>query len=111
MTKLEKIDQQEQKMREKIVEMQNQLKQIDGQRTEQENLQIIQQVRALKLSHEELYAFIHGRTIPAMLAGAIDNTVEPETIYSRRNKKRNALSDDSENTNFEREDIADEEQQ
>ncbi len=60
MNKLEKFDQQEQKTRDKIAALQAILKQIDGQRTEQENLQIVQQVRALKLSRDELYAFLGG---------------------------------------------------
>jgi len=90
MNKLEKIDRQEQKTREKIAAMQAILKQIGGQRTEQENLQIVQQVRALRLSRDELYAFINGGELPASLAGAIagDNTAEPETVYSRRGRTR-----------------------
>lgn len=97
--------------------MQALLKQIDGKRTEQENLQIIQQVRALKLSRDELYAFISGGDIPATLAGAIGgaNTSEPETIYSRRGKKRNTepeaeTTDGYTTTNFESEGINNEEQ-
>ena len=96
MTKLEKIERDAQKARERIAAMQAILKQIDGKRTEQENLQIIQQVRALKLSRDELYAFITGGDIPATLAGAFggaDTTTEPETIYSRRGKKRNNTQD------------------
>jgi len=96
MKKLEKIARQEQKTRDKIVALQAILKQIDGVRTEQENLQIIQQVRALKLSREELYAFIGGGELPAMLAGAIggadtteqDGSRLQETIYSRPDRKR-----------------------
>jgi len=90
MNKLEKIDRQEQKTREKIAAMQAILKQIDGQRTEQENLQIVQQVRALRLSRDELYAFISGGALPASLAGAIagGDAPEPEAIYSRRGRKR-----------------------
>jgi hypothetical protein len=95
MNKLEKIELQEQKTREKIAALQGILKQIDGQRTEQENLQIVQQVRALKLSRDELYAFITGGEIPATLAEAItggepaaETNAEPETIYTRRDKKR-----------------------
>jgi len=89
MNKLEKIDRQEQKTREKIAAMQAILKQIDGQRTEQENLQIVQQVRALRLSRDELYAFISGGALPASLAGAIagGDAPEPETVYSRRSRK------------------------
>ena len=121
MTKLEKIEQQEQKTRERIAEMQAMLRQIDGQRTEQENLQIIQQVRALRLSRDELYAFITGGDIPATLAGAVggaDATAEPETIYSRRGKKQHTESEtpdndnlygETENTNFESEDMSNEE--
>ena len=108
MTKLEKIEQQEQKTREKIAEMQAMLKQIDGQRTEQENLQIIQQVRALKLSREELYAFIHGKSMPGVFTGTVDTAAETETIYSRRDTKHNNIFDDNEN-NDESEDVSNEE--
>ena len=96
MTKLEKIERDAQKARERIVAMQSLLKQIDGKRTEQENLQIIQQVRALKLSRDELYAFITGGELPLSLAGALSGADtgeaperETETIYSRHSKKRN----------------------
>jgi len=125
MNKLEKIDRQEQKTREKIAAMQAILKQIDGQRTEQENLQIIQQVRALRLSRNELYAFINGGELPASLAGAItgaNTTAEPdggrlpETIYTQRGKSRRHEPDtvtpegDTETTtNFESEGINNEE--
>jgi len=91
MKKLEKIARQEQKAREKIAAMQALLKQIDGQRTEQENLQIVRQIRALNLSRDELYAFMSGGELPPALAGVIagDYTAaEPEQIYSRRDRKR-----------------------
>jgi len=92
MKKLERIAHQEQRTREKIAAMQALLKQIDGQRTEQENLQIVQQIRALKLSRDELYAFLSGGELPPALAGAIvgpdaDTAAEPERIYSRRDRK------------------------
>jgi len=90
MKRLEQIARQEQKTREKIAAMQALLRQIDGQRTEQENLQIVKQIRALKLSREELYAFMSGGELPAALSEAISgsDTAEPEHIYSRRDKKR-----------------------
>jgi hypothetical protein len=90
MNKLEKIERQEQKTREKIAAMQAILKQIGNQRTEQENLQIVQQVRALKLSRAELYAFLSGGQLPPLLAGAIAGADAPEAepIYSRRGKQR-----------------------
>jgi len=94
MNKLEKIELEAQKAREKIAAMQAILKQIDGKRTEQENLQIIQQVRALKLSRDELYGFLNKGEIPASLMSAVTSPTEPdggrlpETIYSRRDKTR-----------------------
>jgi len=114
MNKLEKIDQQEQRTREKIAALQSALKQIDGQRTEQENLQIIQQVRALKLSRDELYAFLDGGELPAQLAGAVGGSgAEQETIYSRRGKTRinepDAETADGDISNFESEGIDSEE--
>ena len=88
MNKLEKIELDAQKAREKIAAMQAILKQIDGKRTEQENLQIIQQFRALKLSRDELYGFLNNGEIPASLMAAVTPPAGPETIYSRREKPR-----------------------
>lgn len=92
MNKLEKIEIEAQKAREKIAAMQAILKQIDGKRTEQENLQIIQQVRALKLSRDELYGFLNAGELPASLAAAFSGDTaaapEPEPIYSRRERAR-----------------------
>ena len=88
MNKLEKIELEAQKAREKIAAMQAILKQIDGKRTEQENLQIIQQVRALKLSRDELYGFLNAGEMPTSLAAAVTPPTEPETIYSRRERTR-----------------------
>ena len=94
MNKLEKIELEAQKAREKIAATQAILKQIDGKRTEQENLQIIQQVRALKLSRDELYGFLNKGEIPASLMAAVTPPADPdggrlpETIYSRREKPR-----------------------
>jgi len=90
MKKLEQIERQEQKTREKIAALQDILKDIGKQRTEQEDLQIIQKFRALKLSREELYAFIGGGELPPVLAAAVGNATAnaPEVIHSRRDKKR-----------------------
>jgi len=71
MKKLEKIARQEQKAREKIAAMQARLKEIDEQRIEQENLQIVQQVRAFKLTREQLRAFVESGAMPASFSGAI----------------------------------------
>ena len=88
MNKLDKIERDAKNAREKIAAMQALLKQIEGQRTEQENLQIVQQIRALKLSRDELYVFLNNGKLPTGSAGAIgdDAAPEPETIYSRQNR-------------------------
>ena len=117
MNKLEKIELEAQKAREKIAAMQAILKQIDGKRTEQENLQIVQQVRALRLSREELYAFLNGGALPAALTEQTEPTVEPETIYSQPRRERTrhhepdatAPDTDNDTTNFESEGIKNEE--
>ena len=114
MNKLEKIEREAQKAREKITAVQALLKQIEGQRTEQENLQIIQQVRALKLSRDELYAFLHSGELPASLTGLAAPLAEPETIYTQRERTRRSKPDsepenDAETTNTESEDMSNEE--
>jgi type II secretory pathway pseudopilin PulG len=117
MKKLEKIDRQEQQTREKIAALQSLLKQIDGARTEQENFQIIQQFRSLKLSKDELYAFLGGGVLPPVLTGAIiGNTEPPQTIHSRRGGTRRNEPEitetpdaDTENTDNESEDLNNEE--
>ena len=71
MTKLEKIDREMQKAQEKLAAMQAKVKEVDEQRIEQENLQIVQQIRALKLTREQLRAFVESGAMPASLSGAI----------------------------------------
>ena len=125
MRKLEKIDQQEQRAREQIAALQALLKQIDGKRTEQENLQIVQQIRALKMSRDELYAFLNDGALPASLAGLAalptepDGGRQPESIYTRREKPHRNEPEvtpdtepeaDTETTNTESEGMNDEEQ-
>ena len=56
--KLDKIEKEMQRTRDKISELQARLKELDGQKTEQENLQIVQLVRSMRLSPQELKAFL-----------------------------------------------------
>ena len=56
--KLVKIEREMQKTREKIAEYQNRLKELEAQKTECENLQIVQLVRSLRLSPQELKTFL-----------------------------------------------------
>ena len=89
MKKLEQIERHEQKTREKIAALQDILKDIGKQRTEQEDLQIIQKFQALKLSRDELYMFLGGGELPPVLAAALGSTTAtPEVIYSQSGKKR-----------------------
>ena len=60
MNKIERLDREIQKTREKITEYQNKLKELTAQKTEAENLQIVQLVRAMRLTPQELTAMLSG---------------------------------------------------
>jgi len=81
MARLEKIERNIERAQEKIAEWQARLKELDGQRTEQENIEIVGAVRALKLTREELFAFIRGGTLPLAMQEA---AAMPAVRYSRR---------------------------
>ena len=68
MSKIERIDREIQKTREKITEYQNKLKGLEAQKTEAENLEIVQLVRAMRLTPAELTAMLSGGGIPGMAA-------------------------------------------
>ena len=76
MNKIERIDKEIAKTREKITEYQNKLKGLEAQKTEAENLQIVQLVRAMRLTPAELNAMLSGGGIPGMTA-ATDYPEEP----------------------------------
>ena len=63
MTKLEKIDKELEKSREKAAEWQAKIKDLEKERQEEENSKIIQAVRSLKLTPSELAAFFSNPTI------------------------------------------------
>ena len=64
MSKIERIDKEIQKTREKITEYQNRLRGLEAQKTEAENLQIVQLVRSMRLTPQELTAMLAGGGIP-----------------------------------------------
>ena len=66
--KIERIDKEIAKTREKITEYQNKLKGLEAQKTEAENLEIVQLVRAMRLTPQELNAMLSGSGIPGMNA-------------------------------------------
>ena len=65
-TKIERIDREIQKTREKIAEYQEKLKALEAQKTEAENLEIVQMVSAMSMTTEQLSAMLSGGTRPGM---------------------------------------------
>ena len=66
--KIDRINKEIAKTREKITEYQNKLKGLETQKTEAENLEIVQLVRAMRMTPQELNAMLKGDTIPGMTA-------------------------------------------
>ena len=71
--KIERIDQEIAKVREKIAEYQEKLKALEAQKTEAENLEIVQMVRALRMPPTQLSAMLSGGTVPGSCAGVMRN--------------------------------------
>ena len=65
-SKIDRIEKEMQKTREKITEYQNRLKELAMQKTEAENLQIISLVRSMRLTPQELTAMLSGNGIPGI---------------------------------------------
>ncbi|WP_070043243.1 DUF4315 family protein [Robinsoniella peoriensis] len=65
MTKLEKIDKELEKSREKAAEWQVKVRDLEKQRQEEENSMIVQAVRSMKMTPAELLAFLDN---PAAIA-------------------------------------------
>ena len=78
MSKIERIDREIQKTREKITEYQNKLKGLEAQKTEAENLEIVQLVRAMRLTPQELNAMLSGSGIPGMNAAHVTKAADYE---------------------------------
>ena len=66
--KIDRINKEIAKTREKITEYQNKLKGLEAQKTEAENLEIVQMVRAMRMTPEQLSAMLSGGRIPGMAA-------------------------------------------
>ena len=79
--KIERIDQEIAKTREKIAEQQEKLKDLEAQKTEAENLEIVQMVRALRLTPEQLNAMLSGGVVPGMAAASTDYPEQEEIDY------------------------------
>ena len=64
-SKLDRIERDIEKTKSKIAEMQKQLRVLEAQKTEQENLQIIQLVRGLNMKPEEFATFLRSGAMQA----------------------------------------------
>ena len=80
-TKIERIDREITKTREKIAEYQEKLKTLEAQKTEAENLEIVQMVRALRLTPEQRNATLSGGTVPGMAADSADHNEQEDTAH------------------------------
>ena len=87
MSKIERIDREIQKTREKITEYQNKLKGLEAQKTEAENLQIVQLVRAMKLTPQELNTMLSGGGIPGMNAAPATEAADYEEQEDNADEK------------------------
>ena len=70
--KIDRIDKEIEKTHKKITEYQNRLKGLEAQKTEVENLQIVQLVRSMHLTPQELTAMLSGGGIPGIAAAPAD---------------------------------------
>ena len=77
--KIERIDQEIAKTREKIADQQEKLKDLETQKTEAENLEIVQMVRALRMTPAQLSAMLSGGMVPGRAAGPADPEQEEMT--------------------------------
>ena len=65
MNKLERIEKDIEKTKDKIAALQKQLRELEAAKTEQENLQIVQLVRSMRLSPQSLLPCCPGAQSPA----------------------------------------------
>ncbi len=65
--KIERIDQEIKKVREKIAEYQEKLKALEAQKTEAENLEIVQMVRALRMTPAQLKRHAFRWNVPRQI--------------------------------------------
>ena len=65
MNKLERIEKDIEKTKDKIAALQKQLRDLEAAKTEQENLQIVQLVRDLHMTPQEFAAFVREGALQA----------------------------------------------
>ena len=85
--KIDRINKEIAKTREKITEYQNKLKGLEAQKTEAENLEIVQLVRAMRLTPQELNAMLSGGGIPGMTAAPAEENEQEENADEELTEK------------------------
>ena len=90
MNKIDKLDKELEKAREKAAEWQAKIRELEKQKQEEENSQIVQAVRSLKLTPAQLMAFLNdpkNSLTASGHTGAVDKV--PDHYYERKkgNKK------------------------
>jgi predicted DNA-binding protein YlxM (UPF0122 family) len=81
--KIERIDQEIEKVREKITEYQEKLKILEAQKTEAENLEIVQMVRSLRMTPAQLSAMLSGGTVPGKNTALAEPNEQEDTTYEK----------------------------
>ena len=76
--KIDRINKEIAKTREKITEYQIKLKGLEAQKTEAENLEIVQLVRAMRMTPQELKTMLKGDTIPGMTAAPAEENEQED---------------------------------
>jgi hypothetical protein len=84
---IDRINKEIAKTREKITEYQNKLKGLEAQKTEAENLEIVQLVRAMRLTPQELNAMLSGGGIPGMNAAPATEAADYEEQEDNADEK------------------------
>ena len=92
MNKIDKLDKELEKAREKAAEWQAKIRELEKQKQEEENSQIVQAVRSLKLTPAQLMAFLNdpknsltasGHTDPKPEAPEKEDTAHEENYISQ----------------------------
>lgn len=77
--KIDRIDKEILKTREKISKYQNKLRSLEAQKAEAENLQIVQLVRSMHLTPTELSAMLSGGGIPGIATAPAEDENEEDS--------------------------------
>jgi hypothetical protein len=81
MSRLERIERDIERAQKKAREWQAKAKELDGQLTEAENIEIVAAVRALKMTRAEIRAFVNTGKLPAALA---DEAAIPAARFEKK---------------------------